>query len=100
MTQAVFVVAEFEVQLDAVEKFIDLANRLLVTPTTQEAGCLRYELCQDLEQVNKLVMLETWESKSALDHHLALPSLKTAVDQLRPYLTSGPTVNIYRSSTP
>lgn len=100
MSQPVYVVARFAVDTTRREEFIALATRLLVTPTHREEGCIRYELCADLSDPAQLAMLETWQSKAALDTHLSQPGLNDALDQLREFVTAPPQVQIYGGTTP
>lgn len=41
----------------------------LVTASRQEAGCLRYDLHQDIENPNRMVFFEIWQSQAAVDEH-------------------------------
>ncbi len=42
----------------------------LVAPTRAEAGCLNYDLHVDIEDPNRFVFNENWESQEHLDRHL------------------------------
>lgn len=59
-------------------KVTDLKNALvaMVAPTHREAGCLSYELHQDLDDPATFVFHENWTSKAHLDAHLASPHLQ------------------------
>lgn len=39
--------------------------------TQQEAGCLRYNFYADLEDENRFLVYEEWESQAHLDAHLS-----------------------------
>lgn len=39
--------------------------------TQQEAGCIRYNFYADLEDPNRFIVYEEWESQAHLDAHLA-----------------------------
>ncbi len=95
MPGRVHVVATFAVRADAIDAFIDAANRLLVDPTRGEAGCMRYELCQDAADASRFAMLETWANGDDLERHLAQPSLGRALDELRGMVTAAPQVTRY-----
>jgi len=43
--------------------------RALLEPTRAEAGCLQYDLHQDLQRVEAFYMLERWSSEAALQAH-------------------------------
>ncbi len=41
------------------------------TATQQEAGCIRYNFYADLEDSNKFIVYEEWESQAHLNAHLS-----------------------------
>lgn len=45
----------------------------LVEASRKEAGCIRYELNQSLDDPNVYVVIETWASKQAIDLHNHTP---------------------------
>ena len=47
----------------------------LVQPTRRERGCLNYDLHQSSEDPARFMFYENWESRAALDAHLAAPHL-------------------------
>ena len=47
----------------------------LVTETRKEAGCLRYELQQSLEDGRTLIFVETWESEALWQAHMDGPAI-------------------------
>jgi quinol monooxygenase YgiN len=42
----------------------------LMAPMETEAGCLGYTLLCDMKDKNRLCVLEEWENREKLDHHL------------------------------
>ena len=92
----VHVVARFSVEPDRVEEFIQRVSQTLVEPTRAETGCIRYDLCQDLGEPNRLAMIETWESEAALSAHLARDSVARAVGALRSLSPGKPEVMRFR----
>ncbi|MDC7222981.1 MAG: putative quinol monooxygenase [Spirochaetales bacterium] len=48
----------------------------LIRLTTQEGGCLRYELNQSLDNPNKITFIEKWYDQKTFDAHCAMPYLK------------------------
>ncbi|MDZ7831472.1 MAG: antibiotic biosynthesis monooxygenase family protein [Desulfobacterales bacterium] len=42
----------------------------LMPPMEHEAGCLSYVLLFDMKDKNRLYVLEEWENREKLDHHL------------------------------
>ena len=55
------------------EKQLEMVQTLLsmIEPTKKEAGCKSYGVFCDIEDKNRLSLLEEWESREALDHHIA-----------------------------
>lgn len=57
----------------------------LVPSAIEEDGCLKYTLHVDRDDPCKLVFVETWASRAALDAHLATPTsiaLKAELERL------------------
>ena len=75
-------------------KETDLKQALvaMVAPTHREAGCLNYELHQDLEDPALFVFHENWTSKAHLDAHLASPHLNTFRAQADDLLAGPPKI--------
>ena len=64
--------AEFIARPGKVQELIDHLS-LLISPTTQEKGCISYALHQDLHQSEKLTMIEIFKSKEDFDFHSTQP---------------------------
>jgi len=64
------VIAKFFVKEDKVEEFLKLAN-VLVEESRKEAGCVSYNLLQDVSNPQTLIMVEEWESAGILKTHMA-----------------------------
>ncbi|WP_434362048.1 antibiotic biosynthesis monooxygenase [Parasalinivibrio latis] len=48
----------------------------LVRGSRSEGGCVRYDLHQDSRDLNRFMIYEIWESKSALDAHKTAPHME------------------------
>jgi quinol monooxygenase YgiN len=44
--------------------------RGMLEPARVEKGCLGYRLCEDVEDRNTFVLLESWATQEELEHHL------------------------------
>lgn len=55
------------------EKQLEMMQTLLsmIEPTAKEAGCLSYGVFSDIEDKNRFSLLEEWETREDLDHHIA-----------------------------
>lgn len=61
----------------------------LVAPTHAERGCINYDLHQSADDPAHFMFHENWESRAALDAHLATPHL-TAFRERAPDLLAEP----------
>jgi quinol monooxygenase YgiN len=54
------------------EKQLEITQTLLslIEPTGKEAGCLSYAVFCDIEDKNRFSLMEEWENREDLDHHL------------------------------
>ena len=54
------------------EKQLELNQTLLsiIESTEKEAGCLSYAVFCDIEDQNNFCLLEEWETRDDLDHHI------------------------------
>ncbi|MCL2850685.1 MAG: antibiotic biosynthesis monooxygenase [Micrococcales bacterium] len=85
------VVADCYIRPDAVEEFLAAARELRDLTHANDAGCLAYDLFRDTADAEHLTMIEEWESKDALDAHIAsahfqrlFPAFGAANDPARP----------------
>jgi quinol monooxygenase YgiN len=55
------------------EKQLEMMQTLLsmIEPTTKEVGCLSYGVFGDIEDKCRFSLLQEWETRDDLDHHLA-----------------------------
>ena len=67
--------------------------RSCIDATRKEEGCLSYDYVQDTQDPNKLVVVERWSSRAALDAHLKTAHL-AAWRQLRKPLVVSTKVEI------
>lgn len=66
----IHIIANNYVKVDKVEEYLTLAMGLVEDTRNKDAGCIRYELVQDLKNPQILTMLEEWESQEALNNHM------------------------------
>ena len=54
------------------EKQLEVTQTLLsmIEPTGKEAGCLSYAVFCDIKDKNRFSVLEEWNSREDLDHHI------------------------------
>lgn len=63
------VVAKFIIKQGMTDRFLAAVPNL-ITGTNKEAGCIAYDLYQDLHDSNTFAMIEEWGSQEALDKHM------------------------------
>lgn len=54
------------------EKQLEVTQTLLsmIEPTEKETGCLSYAVFCDIEDKNRFSLLEEWETREDMDHHI------------------------------
>lgn len=62
------VVAKNYIQEEKIEEIMGLFKEL-IEKTNKEAGCIKYELYQDINDTRIMTMIEEWESLEALVEH-------------------------------
>lgn len=90
----IFVVAKSVIKEGKAEEYKKLTARL-IEETRKEAGCISYDLCQDMSNPNILTFLERWESKEDLDAHMNTVHFKEIVPMLKDFRESSE-LNIYK----
>ena len=53
-----------------VDEFLAISKELVEKTNTLDRGCIRYELCRDLSNPLRFIMLEEWEDQGSLDNHM------------------------------
>ena len=80
-----YIVSYFEVAPAAKDRTIELL-RQVAKQSRQEAGNLRYELLQRVNQPDQFVVLEAWKDKESHAAHAAAEHTKQFRDKLQPQL--------------
>ena len=64
----------FRINMNVIpEKHLEITQTLLsmIEPTEKKAGCLRFGVFCDIENKNRFSLLGEWETREALDRHIA-----------------------------
>ncbi len=91
------IVAKNFIKEDKIDEFITLAKGLVEDTRKNDAGCIRYELVQDLKDPTVLTILEEWESQEALDAHMNAEHFKKAYPRFGAFCEKPGEVNIYKT---
>ena len=81
-----------EDMVDSVKKELDS----LVTATVQEVGCINYNLHQSIDDRSLFIIYENWESRDALDRHMATPHFTAWREKAKDLLADIPQVTLCR----
>jgi len=92
--QTIRVVARITALPDKVEA-LKTVLLILIEPTRQEPGAIRYELLQNKSDSTVFTFVEEWESEPALDAHLNSPHIQAALVQLNGLVAAAPDISLY-----
>ena len=69
----------------------------VIPPTRAEAGCVRYELAQNVAAADEFVMLEEWRSEADVQAHLQTEHVQELLAQIPQLLAGAPEIRVYRT---
>ena len=78
------------IKAECIEEFLSITKVLVEKTNALDAGCVRYELCRDVNNPLNFVMLEEWEDQKSLDEHMKASHFVELVPKLGA-LSSKPT---------
>ncbi len=70
--------------------------REMVESTRKENGCISYNLHESVEDADVVAMIETWESKEALDAHMKSEHFQRLIPQIGKYVAQPPRIEIFK----
>lgn len=88
------VIARVKARADKVDELRSVLSSL-VEPTQKEPGCLSYNLLQNNEDPTDFTLVEEWESKTALESHLAAKHFKDAQVKLAGLVAAKADIRLY-----
>lgn len=70
------------------EKFCEVKQMLYgtVAEAKKERTCLKYELCENINEKFQLTFLQAWSTEEAFENHLKSDFIVKALDELRSWL--------------
>jgi quinol monooxygenase YgiN len=92
-------VAEFRALEGKTDDLIE-ALQVLMKPTHNELGCIRYELNQREDDPRWITFIEKWKDQKVFDEHCATPYIAHFFDEVRPKLVQTYEVKLYREILP
>lgn len=90
----IYVVATFSIRPGTLEPFVEAAYATIAA-TRLEPGCLLYDLHASVTDPERVVFVEQWESRAALDAHLSSDHVAAFGAANRPYVVSSQVDVIY-----
>lgn len=69
--------------------------RDLVNHSREEQGCISYTMYTETMQENKLLFLEEWRDRQAIDQHFETPHFKTFVAGIGDLISDEPIISIH-----
>ena len=64
------VIANEYIKAECVDDFLRMTKDLVEKTNALDPGCIKYELCRDINDPSHFVMLEEWEDQKSLDAHM------------------------------
>ena len=68
-----------------------------IAEAKQERTCLKYELCENLNQEGQLTLLQAWSTEEALQKHLTSDLINKTTELIRPLLQKPTEIRRYRN---
>jgi quinol monooxygenase YgiN len=90
------IVAKHFVKRDELDNFITLAKELVSETQKKDAGCIHYDLFQDLKDPQILTIIEEWENEDVLNKHMEAKHFKDIIPKLGGFFEKPPEVNFYQ----
>ena len=91
---AVAVVVEEKVKEGQTEAFVEYMREMIAL-TKEEDGCIAYDLYEAIDGSGKVVMVEIWASKEALDKHMQSEHFKNFIPGGEIYKDGPPDIQIF-----
>lgn len=80
-----YVIATFKIKPNSLANIMEVVMPCIIA-TRAEAGCISYELNQNLTNENELVFVERWENRAALEAHFKTPHIAAWRDSGAKYI--------------
>ena len=88
------VVARVNVRPDKLDETLSAFDDL-VAATREEAGCITYDVLQNVEDAHEMTFVEEWASAEVLNEHFATPHFTALASRVEELLTGPPDIRRY-----
>jgi quinol monooxygenase YgiN len=68
-----------------------------IAEAKKDRTCLKYELCENLNDKSQITLLQAWSSEKALDQHLTSEIINKASEELRQFLVKPTEIRRYQN---
>ena len=90
------IVVKSYIKADKMDEYLALVKTLVEATNKNDAGCIKYELFQAVDNPQIMTMIEEWESQDALDKHSSAPHFTQIIPQLGQFNEKPGDMNIYK----
>lgn len=90
------VVAKQFIKKGMLEEFLPVARLLVEETNKKDAGCIRYEMYQDLNDPLIVTVIEEWESQEVLDSHMKASHFVDNIPKINACCEKPAEINIYK----
>jgi len=78
------VLADNFIKEECIEEFLKVVKELVEKTNALDPGCIKYELCRDVSNPQRFVMVEEWEDQKSLDEHMKAAHCVELIPKLHP----------------
>lgn len=90
------VVAKQFVQAGKLDEFLPVAKVLVEETNKKDAGCIAYEMFQDLSNPLIVTVIEEWESDAALESHANSTHFLELIPKISAFCDKPAEISVYR----
>ena len=81
--------ATIKIKPDQRDGFLGTIRETAFRSVSDEPGCIRFDVFQDLADENRYILYEVYTSEDAFQKHLATPHARHAMEKSRDWATAG-----------
>jgi quinol monooxygenase YgiN len=93
-------IVEFQVKPESLAKFNELIAVNAKASVAAEPGCRQFDVLRALDDPNRIVLYEVYDSEAAFKTHLEQAHTKTFLGQVKELVTKQTAVKLARSVAP
>jgi quinol monooxygenase YgiN len=90
------ITAKQTVKEGKLEEFLPIAQKLVEETKKNAAGCIRYELFQDVSDPQIVTMFEEWEDQASIDKHMKAQHFLDGAPKLGELCSKPVELNVYK----